>query len=818
MSDLIRSGEAGGVPQPGYPNGPGAMGPPNGPAPGYGGGDPPSDEIELREIFAILRRRLWLVVLFAVLGGAGAWFWAERQDPTFRASATVQIEDPREQLGSEVGGALLDRGGTTDPVRSQVEILRSRTVLGEIVDRQGLQLASLTPGLSGADLADVEVTDQAPPDTLEVRFNAQAAEVDGFGSQAEAPYGETLEVGPVRFAVAERPEELEEALLMVRDRQRAIERLADDLTTSRREETDVVDLELSTADPALSRDILNTAVEVFRDRSTEDARAESERRQLFLEEQLAQADSTLQLAQSALSDFRSREQVLSSREWFAAHQEGLLNIEMRTEELSADRSMYGELLDGLQEGEPGEMGQRLESLVASPEFAENPVVGSLFEQLVQYETARDSLTSGPWGASADNPDVAWAEQQIDRTQERLEGTVRSHMSALDARLEALDDLRNRTAGQIEGLPQAEAEESRLVQEVEAARTTAERLREEHQRAQMAAAVEEGPVRVVDQAALPLDPEGPGLPLYLVLGVMLGLMVGSGGAFLLETMNTRIRHQQDVEELLRVPNLTVVPRMTAAPAGARRLLAGVGGDDGDADDDVIEEEMAPELVTVRQDPSGSAEAFRTLRTNLLFTETGAQLSSLVITSPSPAEGKTSTAANLAVTYAQQGLKVLLVDADLRKGRLHEVFGLARRPGFTELVMGTALWEEVAHDAPVDGLEVVPTGSLPPNPVELLGGARVRRAIDLFREHFDVVLFDTPPLVAAPDASILGSLCDGVVLVVRSGSTENQAGEEAIRQLHTVGARVLGTVLNDPDSEVPKYSRYYGYQYKYYGVGE
>jgi capsular exopolysaccharide synthesis family protein len=265
-------------------------------------------------------------------------------------------------------------------------------------------------------------------------------------------------------------------------------------------------------------------------------------------------------------------------------------------------------------------------------------------------------------------------------------------------------------------------------------------------------------------------------------------------------------------VLRVPGLAIVPRLSGAaaseskrlrlPGRAPRVASGAAG-------------ATTELVTLADARSSSAEAYRTLRTNLLFSQAVQKLQTLVVTSAAPSEGKTTVAANLAVTFAQQGMRVALIDCDLRKARLHNLFGVPREPGLTQMLIGAPGAAEAARATEVEGLTVVPAGTLPPNPAELLGGKAMRELVERLKQRFDLIILDTPPLLAAADAAVLGELADGTVLVVRAGATDRAAAQQAVQQLRLVGARVLGAVINDPDEKVASFGGGY-YYYDYYGV--
>ena len=777
--------------------------------------------IGLPELVAMLRRRIWLVLLCVALGGGLAFFLHSRQEPTYRATAVIAVQDPRSQMSPEVGG--YDRwwySGWIDPLRSTLEALNSGRVLGRIVDQEGLRLRPvLEEEVSPPSiLEDVRVGEFALPDTLVLSFSASEVAVESrrLGEGVRGLYGQRLDVGEISFRVLQ-PPPVPRATFALVEREMAVAFLAGGLTSQPRPETNVVDVTFTASDPELAQRVVNRAVMVFQDHSSAQARGESQRRKAFLEEQLTLADITLRAAQTDLAEFRSQEQVVSSQAQGASEQSGLMSIEMRREELRADRRMYQSILGGLATAEPGQIGERLQAIVATPEVASNPVVSALHGQLMGLEAERETLTSGPWALSERNPDLARLNQRIATTRGQLEAAVRSHMDILDARLRAMDELRDRTARQVSGRPETLAEEERLLQDVESIRRTVDQLRDEFYRARMTEAIEEGSVHILDLAGLPGPSSRTSLPVMLALGLMLGGMAGTGGGFLVEILNSKVRRREDVESALRVGTVGVIPRITAlkrkkrgGKKGKRKpgeapLPVPVGNGRG----------LGFEVVTVHDIRSSQAEAFRTLRTNLLYGPGNQGIRSMVVGSAMAGEGKTVTAANLAVTMAQQGLQVVLADCDLRKPRVDELFGIHRKPGMTEVLMGKVPLEEALRPYEVvAGLSILPAGTLPPNPTELLGGARTRELLRVLRERFDMVILDTPPLAGGVDSAILGAATDGVIMVVRAGQTETEAVRQAARQLHTVGARVLGAVMNDPDGEVKRYDGYY-YHYGYYG---
>ncbi|MEW9676276.1 CpsD/CapB family tyrosine-protein kinase [Lentibacillus sp. L22] len=216
----------------------------------------------------------------------------------------------------------------------------------------------------------------------------------------------------------------------------------------------------------------------------------------------------------------------------------------------------------------------------------------------------------------------------------------------------------------------------------------------------------------------------------------------------------------------------------------------------------------QLIAQLSPRSPISEQYRTIRTNLQFSAIDEELQSMLITSSEPGEGKTMTTANLAVVYAQQGKKVLLIDADLRKPNMHYTFRVDNIKGLSNILVGDTTMEDAISITDVPDLDVITCGPIPPNPSELLSSKRMEQLVYRAKSAYDLIIFDTPPILAVADAKILANICDGAILVVRSKQTEYEAAAKAIELLKPAPAKMLGTILNDRSKKEDNYYYYYG----------
>ena len=312
------------------------------------------------------------------------------------------------------------------------------------------------------------------------------------------------------------------------------------------------------------------------------------------------------------------------------------------------------------------------------------------------------------------------------------------------------------------------------------------------------------VRPLDAAVENARPIRPRVSLNMVLGGILGLLLGIALAFVVETMDRTVKTQVEIDQVPGLPYLGMVPKIP----GSQRMREGKRRPASNPEVD---------LIVHRNSGSTVAEQCRSIRTNLMFASTDTKMEKILVSSAGPREGKTTTAVNLAITMAQAGSRVLLVDTDMRRPRLHRIFGVANKTGVTTILTGDAAIEEVVKDTEVPGLYLLASGITPPNPAELCQSEKFRQLLDDLAERYDRVILDSPPIMLVTDAVILSTLVNGAVIVARSGTTSRVALTEATRYLLDVGSKVLGCILNDFDLEKRGYGYYRYSRYGYYRYG-
>jgi capsular exopolysaccharide synthesis family protein len=313
------------------------------------------------------------------------------------------------------------------------------------------------------------------------------------------------------------------------------------------------------------------------------------------------------------------------------------------------------------------------------------------------------------------------------------------------------------------------------------------LKEQLAQMQVSGAVYTGDVVLVTPAQTPISPSSPRPVQDALLGLAAGLALGLGAAFLRDSLDDRLTSKEATEHAGGAPVLAMTPVVTSW----RRQKALV--------------------VSVAEPTSPAAESYRSLRTSLQFARQERQLRSVVVTSPGVGDGKTSTVANLGVVFAQAGERVVLVSSDLRRPRIGEFFGLDEQAGLTSILSGQRTLEEALLPVPgFDRLSLLPAGSVPPNPAELLNSTHAQDIFTRLRDQFDLVLIDSPPVLPVTDAAILSQHADATLILAAAGQTRRADLHRAVEKLDQVGATILGIVLNKVTRQT---GRNYGYSYAY-----
>ena len=316
------------------------------------------------------------------------------------------------------------------------------------------------------------------------------------------------------------------------------------------------------------------------------------------------------------------------------------------------------------------------------------------------------------------------------------------------------------------------------------------------------------IRLIESALVPVAPISPRTSLNVMSGAVVGLLLGLALVWLRETLDSSMKTPEDVEKILGVTFLGLLPTIDddekARSKKSRRPNARK------------EDAGPPELIVHARPHSGIAEAARSIRTNLMFTNPDHPYKKLLVTSAAPAEGKTTVACSIAIALAQSGQRVCIIDCDLRRPRLHRIFGHAGESGVTNVLVGDATIDEVARATPVENLWCISSGPTPPNPADLLHSARFRKFLEQAGDKFDRIVIDSPPIVAVTDSAIISTLVDGTVFVLRAFKTTRALARQGMRTLADVDAPVVGAVLNAVDLSRHEYSYYY-YQYKRDGYG-
>ncbi len=568
----------------------------------------------------------------------------------------------------------------------------------------------------------------------------------------------------------------------------------------------LMDVSFESTDPQFAARIVNEHIKNFQDQNIKSRFDETTRATTWLHDELDELKIRVQESEDKRIAYERKNQIWTLDDKQNITTQRLSDINKSLTDAEEERMKKESLYQFAKAGDIADV----------PQLRENPI----FQGLIQKRQAAseeyiDAVNQyGPnfpkvqrLQAQLKDLDQLIKKEQIN-TLNRIENDYREARQRETLLTQALDQQKAAANEMAERM----VEYNILKREAEANKALYDGLMTKLKEVGISAALQSSNIRVVDPAMIPAYPSRPAKARNIALAFLVGLVGGIGLALMREYLDNTVKTPDDIETLARLPSLAVVPQFGASNGNGssrKRLLHGISTNGHD---------KRIELVAQHLPKSQMSEAFRALRTSLLLSQPGRPPQVILVTSALPREGKTTAAANLAVTLAQLGDKTVLVDADLRKpgvGRLLNL-GSSKYAGFSSYLAGVSSLDLVTVPHPdIPNLAAIPTGPLPPNPADLLSSNKLAEAIAELRTKFKFVVIDSPPVMAATDAVILSVQTDGVLLVVRSGETPKEAFTRTRDLLVSVKCHILGVVLNAVDSSAPDY--YYSYRYYPYSYG-
>jgi len=563
--------------------------------------------------------------------------------------------------------------------------------------------------------------------------------------------------------------------------------------------TDLVAVRFTTPSPSLSPFLAAAHTQAYLEANEEARRGDDVAATEFLAQQLRESRDRVERAEAALSRFA------------AEHPNVAINEEQKT---VAQRISDVSTLLSKAEGTRLVLHSRYESLTrphgdALAYLLDRPGIQKLHLALLDLRAQRAGLEQrlGPR-----HPQILELRRQEGEIEQQLGAEVTQEVAAVRSRDDAAqlgeEELRRKLAhlgAMAVELRDLGARYQLLKNDVETGHALHASLLKQQMETAVNSELTASSVRVVERAEVPLRASRPNMPLDLTLGVLAGLVLAVGGAFFCEYFDQSVKSRHEVEGLLQLPTLAVIPnfalaRRATAHALPARALPNVPGGNGAATNGSggADADGGPsDLVVLREPWSRVTEAFRSFRTAVVFSVPESPPKVILVTSTRAAEGKTVGSINLATALAQAGSRVLLLDADLRHPRCHRLLGVDAGPGLSSFLAGEVELASVLQALDAPPLFFIPAGPLPMAPAELVGSVRMRQALADLRGQYDFVIVDTPPVLPVTDAVVLATMADTVVLVVKGHATPRELVRDARDRLAMAGARLLGVVVNNVD---------------------
>jgi len=728
------------------------------------------EQINLRDYLRVTQKRRWTVItVFAIIVITVA-IHAFTATPIYEAATRLIIDKENPNVVSIQEVMAFDASGT-DYYQTQYRIIESRTVAREVIRRLNLDKS--------------EEFFPKPKDDVISNLKRSIQDTFVFWKDSVASLLRTGEEAAPKKMSDYAPDSS-----LVEDFINRIE--VNPIRNSR-----LVDVNFQAKDPVLAATILNTLANAYIDQNLETKLSAVQDAVKWLHSRIQEERKKVEKAEQALLRYKEKHSIVtdfsSDVENITAQKLAQLNtqvVEVESERVEAE-TRYKQAMA---------LSATPDLLDSIPEVLNNELILQIKAMEVELYKRMSEL-SKRYGQK--HPQMVAIESELKTLNKRKTQEVNRVITSLKNEYRVIlakeNSLKNALAKQKKDsleLNQKAIQYGVLRREAESARHMYELLIKRFKETSLTEDMKTGNIRIIDRAEVPKNPVKPKKRLNIFLAIILGLFMGIGLAFFFEYLDNTIKIPEDIKQHLKIPYLGLTPFFSIENKWNQR------------------DDTSPELVTFNYPKSSASESFRGIRTNIRFSSAESVPQAILITSAGPQEGKSITTANLAVTMAQADSKVIVLDCDMRKPKMHKIFGIAKEHGISNLLVGSRNVGGAIIHTRIPNLDVIPCGPIPPNPSELLGSTRMARLLNALRKNYVHILIDSPPSTAVTDAVVLSKSVDGVILVISAGHTAREIVKNGVAQFGAVGAPVLGAVLNGVDMSRDSYN----YQYYYYYYGE
>ncbi|MEK7240778.1 MAG: polysaccharide biosynthesis tyrosine autokinase [Gemmatimonadota bacterium] len=780
----------------------------------------PSDanqEIDLRRAWQTVARSAWIIVICVGLATAAAMLAVRRLEPLFAASATVRIED---KSAGDGGPYAIFNTDNTNVLATATQLLTSRKLAYDVVDSMAMRLALVQPVrkqtsevvrsafVSAEAPSQAYRLDRAVRGQREVRVLPSEKLLGTYPDSMPVP----IEGGWIQLAGA--ATRYDRLVFTVFPRNDAASALRDAIRVSQPGlNANVLRISYSGRDPAVVVQVPNVLARAYVQRRIDLSVSGARSTVAYLQRQVQVVGEQLNDQEAEIRDYLLARGVSSVDGKIQDLVSELNMLRNNMTAITLERDAIARALVPLQQEGVDGAEEFLRRAKATPEFLS--IAANELNTLQGLGTERDVLRQR---RTADDPDMKALSARMETVKERIQDRAAAFLSQRNSLVEDRQHRVDSLQRALSHMPEQAMEFQRLERNrlvlLDVMRQAQARLQE----AEISASVPDSSTQLLDDAVSADMVGNSSQTLIFAVAIFSGLIVGIGVAFLRDWLDTTIHTEADLRAIVGVPVVGIIPNLQQqSRAGTYRTPPVPAGEVGaPASERSGSGSAAP--GSVREYHTPAAEAYRVLRTNLNYLTPPRAPRVIVVTSALPGDGKTTTVVNLAITLAQQGQRVILIDAETRRGTVHEAFGIPPSPGFFDLMYGQASPGECIRRVSMEtggSVDVLPLGSSPSvNPADLLVATRLQPLFDRLRQQYDYVLLDTPPLNLFTDAALIASNSDALLLVARSDKTDRDELKFAVAQLRNVQVNLAGAVLNDV--ELRRGSRYrqgYGYYYEY-----